>query len=354
MQKKILNKLAELRTVIFLIMCLCVHVFNAVFFGVIGLIPLAALNVISSILYVLFLTVIKKNENLRISFAYFEIIIFAALSELTSGGHFGYLNYVIGMVAVIFFLLPSSNKKKYVYQFIGAICAVAISQISIFNFSLYPEMMNVVMEYKSFVGVLNLVITLFTLFYLSNLYLIELKSTREKLDYTSNHDMLTGLYNRRFFEGIMKRSKEEKERSFSVAMIDVDDFKKFNDTYGHEVGDKVLELVSWCIKECLPPNAVAVRWGGEEFILYLPLMDNEETCYVMEKLRSCLKNRPVDYKGKKLTVTVTVGVCTGDNISDYEKYIRDADQMLYWGKNHGKNQIVNTIKQLEVKKQHQE
>lgn len=340
MQKKILNKLAELRTVIFLIMCLCVHVFNAVFFGVIGLIPLAALNVISSILYVLFLTVIKKNENLRISFAYFEIIIFAALSELTSGGHFGYLNYVIGMVAVIFFLLPSSNKKKYVYQFIGAVCAVAISQISIFNFSLYPEMMNVVMEYKSFVGVLNLVITLFTLFYLSNLYLIELKSTREKLDYTSNHDMLTGLYNRRFFEGIMKRSKEEKESSFSVAMLDVDDFKKINDTYGHAIGDKVLATVSKCIESCLPPNAVAVRWGGEEFVLYLPKVDNAHALDILGNFRAKLSEQAVYCKDTRVSITVTIGLCTGESITEYEEYLRQADEKLYWGKKHGKNQIV--------------
>lgn len=340
MQHKILNKLAEHRTVIFLIMCLCVHVFNVCFFGTIGLVPLAILNVVSSVLYIVFLTLIKKNENLRISFAYFEIIIFSALSELTSGGHFGYLNFVIGMVAVIFFLLPSTNKKKYVYQFIGAICAIAIGQISVFNFSLYPEMMNVVMEYKSFVGVLNLVITLFTLFYLSNLYLIELRTTREKLDYTSNHDMLTGLYNRRFFEGIMKRSKEEKESSFSVAMLDVDDFKKINDTYGHAIGDKVLATVSKCIESCLPPDAVAVRWGGEEFVLYLPKVDNAYALDILGTFRSKLSEQVVYYKDTRVSITVTIGLCTGDSIGDYEDYLRQADEKLYWGKKHGKNQIV--------------
>lgn len=343
MQYKLLNRLSEHRTIIFLVMCLCVHVFNAIFFGIVGLRSLVILNVVSSILYILLLTFFKKSENLRISFAYFEIIIFSALSEMTSGGHFGYLNFVIGMVAVIFFLLPTENKNKHVYQFIGALCAIAIGQISISNFTLFPETMYVVMEYKSVVNILNLVITLFTLFYLSNLYLIELRTTSEKLDYTSNHDLLTGLYNRRFFEGIMKRSKEEKEHSFSVAMVDVDDFKKFNDTYGHELGDRVLAIVSKCIESCLPQNAVAVRWGGEEFVIYLPQVGNEKALTVLRDFCAKLKECPVRYKESNIQITVTIGLCTGDNIADYEEYLRIADEKLYWGKNHGKNQIVNEI-----------
>lgn len=341
--ENILKKLSERRTFVFLVMCLSVHLVNVVIFWKIGLAPLMFLNCISAILYVIFLTVFNKRETLQISFAYFEIILFSALSELTSGGHFGYLNFVIGMVAVVFFLLPSSNKKKYVYQFIGAVLAVCISQVSVFNFSIHPELMDIVLDYKSSINSMNLIITLFTLFYLSNLYLIELKSTREKLDYTSNHDMLTGLYNRRFFEGIMKRSKEEKERSFSVAMLDVDDFKKINDTYGHEVGDKVLSAVSKCIESCLPPNAVAVRWGGEEFVLYLPQMENEAALKILNDFRTRLQYSAVNCNGVKIAITTTIGLCTGENIADYEEYIRSADEKLYWGKKHGKNQIVNVI-----------
>lgn len=343
MFEKGLKKLSLHKTFVFLFMCLLVHVFNVVFFAKIGIYPLAYLNGLSAFLYVIFLTVFKRNEDLQIVFAYFEIIVFSLVSECISGGNFDYIHFVVGMVAVVFFLLPTDNKYKHIYQFIGVIFAIGIGYIDVVQFFWFPEYKDVVLEWKNVVSIINLVVTMFTLFYISNLYLLVLKATRDKLTFTSNHDMLTGLYNRRFFEGIMKRNKAEKENVFSVAMIDVDDFKKVNDTYGHEAGDKVLELVSWCIKESLPQNAVAVRWGGEEFILYLPLMDNEETCYIMERLRSCLKNRPIEYKGQKLNVTVTIGVSTGDNISNYEKYIRDADQMLYWGKNHGKNQIVNTI-----------
>ena len=331
--------LSEHRTLIFLIMCLCIHVFNAFLFWVFELYPLVILNAVSSVLYVVFLTLFK-NENLRISFAYFEIILFSAMSELISGGHFGYLYFVIGMVAVIFFMLPYSNRKKHVYQLIGAGFAVAIGLISVYDYFLYPELMDKVLLYKPFEKSMNLVITLFTLFYLSNLYLVELRTTQEKLDYNSNHDMLTGLYNRSFFESIMKRSKEEKETSFSVAMLDVDDFKKINDTYGHETGDKVLALVSRCIDACLPENAVAVRWGGEEFVLYLPQVDNARALEVLNDFRTRLSEQRLYRKGSRVTITATIGLCTGESIADYEEYLRQADEKLYWGKKHGKNQIV--------------
>ena len=339
MEKNLLKMLSEHRTLIFLIMCLCVHVFNVFLFWEFGLYPLVVLNAISSALYVVFLTLFR-NENLRISFAYFEIIVFSAVSELISGGQFGYLYFVIGMVGVIFFLLPYSNRKKHVYQLVGAGLAVAIGLISVYNYSLYPELMNTVLLHKPFVKIMNLVITLFTLFYISNLYLVELRTTREKLDYNSNHDMLTGLYNRRFFEGIMKRSKEEKETPFSVAMVDVDDFKKINDTYGHETGDNVLAMVSKCIGSCLPQDAVAVRWGGEEFVLYLPQVNSVRALDVLNDFRAKLSEQRVYHKGTRVPVTVTIGLCTGESIADYQEYLRQADEKLYWGKKHGKNQIV--------------
>lgn len=339
MQNNLLKMLSEHRTLIFLIMCLCVHVFNVFLFWKFGLFPLVVLNVISSAIYVIFLTIFK-NENLRISFAYFEIIFFSAMTELISGGHLGTLTFVIGMVAVIFFMLPYSNRKKHIYQLIGAMLAVAISLISVFNYSLYPELMDLVLLHSSFVKVMNLIITLFSLFYLTNLYLVELKTTREKLDYNINHDVLTGLYNRRFFEGIMKRSKEEKETSYSVAMLDVDDFKKINDTYGHETGDRVLAAVSKCIESCLPENAVAVRWGGEEFVLYLPQVDSAQALDVLNDFRAKLSEQEIYHKGTRVVITATIGLCTGESIADYEEYIRQADEKLYWGKQHGKNQIV--------------
>ena len=116
--------------------------------------------------------------------------------------------------------------------------------------------------------------------------------------------------------------------------------KKINDTYGHETGDKVLAAVSKCIESCLPQNGVAVRWGGEEFVLYLPQMDNAHALELLSNFRAKLAEQVVYYKNSKVSITATIGLSTGENIADYEEYIRQADEKLYWGKKHGKNQVV--------------
>ena len=138
----------------------------------------------------------------------------------------------------------------------------------------------------------------------------------------------------------MTRSKEEKETSYSVAMLDVDDFKKINDTYGHETGDRVLAAVSKCIEASLPENAVAVRWGGEEFVIYLPQVDNDRAMEILDVFRTKLSEQVIYHRGTRVSITATIGLCTGESIADYEEYIRQADEKLYWGKQHGKNRIV--------------
>jgi len=105
-------------------------------------------------------------------------------------------------------------------------------------------------------------------------------------------------------------------------------------------GDRVLSTVSKCIEACLPQNGVAVRWGGEEFVLYLPLVDNARALEILDGFRAKLSEQTVYHGNTRVSITVTVGLCSGENIADYEQYLRIADEKLYWGKKHGKNQIV--------------
>ncbi|MBR0100889.1 MAG: hypothetical protein IJP90_14430 [Treponema sp.] len=121
------------------------------------------------------------------------------LSEIFSGGAFCYIFYVVGMISVIFYLLPPKTRLKHICQGIGIFYALAIYFVYIKKICLFPEYAHLMEAYKNQLGFLNLCITLFTLFYISNLYFYELNTTSEKLAYTSNYDLLTGLFNRRFF-----------------------------------------------------------------------------------------------------------------------------------------------------------
>lgn len=340
MGKKFLEFLSKQKTLLFLIMCLMVHAFNAGLFYWLGLYPFTVLNVLSAIFYVIVLLSFKKHTEFYIIFTYFEIVTFSFISELFSGGAFCYIFYVIGMVAVVFFLLPSQFRMKHFFQTIGIIYAIAIYFVYLKHICLFPEYEAIIRDSAQEIGFLNLSITLFTLFYISNLYMFELNAASEKLNYFSNHDLLTGLFNRRFFEYIMKRNKSENENEYTIAIFDIDDFKKVNDTYGHQAGDCVLKVVSNLIEENSKDDYIAVRWGGEEFILYMPQTSAERAYDILTELSSKISLTNVDFDDQKLSVTVTVGMCTGTDLTEYESVIRRADDKLYYGKRNGKNCVV--------------
>ncbi|MCR4734105.1 MAG: GGDEF domain-containing protein [Treponema sp.] len=275
-------------------------------------------------------------------FTYFEVITYSLISELITGGAFFYIFYVIGMLSSVFYLLPPKRQLKQILQGIGILYAITIYFVHIKEICLFPQYLPIVDYCKQEVGFFNLCTTLITLFYISNLYFFEMYAANEKLTYFSNHDLLTGLYNRRYFEHKVEKikAKNESEGGYAIAMFDIDDFKKVNDTYGHQAGDLVLRIVSAIIDNPGKKEYLAVRWGGEEFILYMPKTD-EATAY--EQLLSICKKieaTEIDYDGKRIAVTATIGMAMGTNINEYESVISQADDRLYYGKRNGKNQVV--------------
>ena len=340
MCEKFIEILSKKKTWIFLIMCLMVHVCNSILFFCIGLIPLSMLNILSTIFYSIIIASYREDKDFYIIFTYFEIITFSLISELFSGGSFFYIFYVIGMISSVYYLLPPRRRLKQVFQCFGIIYAIAIYYIHIKEICIFPEFLDLSKSCKNEIGLLNLCITLFTLFYISNLYFFEMNAATEKLSYCSDHDLMTGLFNRRFFEHIMERNKSENENKYTIAIFDIDDFKKVNDTYGHQAGDEVLKTVSKTIEESSNNEFVTVRWGGEEFVLYMPRTEEIRAFEHLEYLRKRIANTDIVYDDKKINVTVTVGMCTGSDLTDYELVIRTADDRLYYGKRNGKNCVV--------------
>ena len=340
MCEKFLDYLSKKKTWIFLIMCLIVHAGNSVLFFFVGLVPLSMLNILSTVFYSIVIVSYKEEKDFYIIFTYFEILTFSLTSELFSGGSFFYIFFVVGMISSVYYLLPPKRRMKQIFQGCGIIYAIAIYFIHIKQICIFPEYLPVIDECKQEIGLLNLCITLFTMFYISNLYFFEMNAANEKLTYCSDHDLMTGLFNRRFFEHIMQRNKTENENKYTIAIFDIDDFKKVNDTYGHQAGDAVLKAVSSIIEESYDNEFVTVRWGGEEFVLYMPQTDEIRAYEHLTYLRKRIENNIVEFDNQKIKVTVTVGMCTGTNLTDYELVIRNADDRLYYGKRNGKNCVV--------------
>jgi diguanylate cyclase (GGDEF)-like protein len=173
-----------------------------------------------------------------------------------------------------------------------------------------------------------------------NAFIIE---QTKKLELLATRDFLTGLSNRRDF--LNRAGQEEKRfnrtgRPFALILIDIDHFKRVNDTYGHACGDKVLTNVSRCLERALRAQDILGRWGGEEFICLLPETPVDGARCAAEKIRSDVENLEHDCIDVGLSVTVTLGLCTYDGSCAIEECIRRTDDALYIGKDQGRNQVV--------------
>lgn len=158
----------------------------------------------------------------------------------------------------------------------------------------------------------------------------------------SRTDVLTGLPNRRCFnENILHRISEIGRHGgeLSFAILDVDFFKKFNDTYGHLVGDEVLRVVAKAMQETVRDSDIAVRLGGEEFGVLMPSAGLLEAGRAAERFRQAIERCGVPFEGKMLKVTASFGVTQVSAVDHVEHVVERADQALYAAKEGGRNAV---------------
>jgi len=160
-------------------------------------------------------------------------------------------------------------------------------------------------------------------------------------------DALTGLRNRRYFD---QRISEEVALStryklpLTLMLIDVDHFKKVNDTYGHTVGDKVLQTLSKIIQNVVRDSDIVARYGGEEIVIITPNTTKEEAAILAERLREKVEQTKVATIAttqEVVQVTISIGLCSlSPIITDKEALLEESDQSLYLAKKHGRNRVV--------------
>jgi diguanylate cyclase (GGDEF)-like protein len=164
---------------------------------------------------------------------------------------------------------------------------------------------------------------------------------RRQFERAALHDALTGLYNRRWLDQTLDRLIQRHRFAgdpMCIAIMDVDHFKRVNDTFGHPAGDSVLAAVSRVIRRCLRPTDLVARIGGEEFALIFPQTPLQGGMSAAERLREAIATEPVSHDGSRLPqVTVSIGLVLSDAESDSNRLLARADQALYRAKQAGRN-----------------
>lgn len=173
---------------------------------------------------------------------------------------------------------------------------------------------------------------------------VEVSALKERLQEQSIRDPLTGLYNRRFLAETLEReiSKAEREMTpLSIAIMDVDHFKVFNDRYGHKCGDLVLQALTDTLVEHARRSDVVCRYGGEEFVVLMPGATLEVACERAESWRRLFETHTVLYNGQELRATFSVGVaCYPQHATNSEALLQAADAAMYQSKINGRNQLT--------------
>ncbi len=176
----------------------------------------------------------------------------------------------------------------------------------------------------------------------------ELEREKQELSIRATTDKLTGIRNRAHFDDVLKqtvrrRMAGEMSGALGVLVLDVDHFKKFNDAHGHLAGDEVLKAVARALQGAVRNNDCAARYGGEEFVVILHETDEDCLAETAERIRASIEALEVDYEGKTLSVTASVGaagVQEIEHLAEGSALLKLADECLYEAKNSGRNRTV--------------
>lgn len=172
-----------------------------------------------------------------------------------------------------------------------------------------------------------------------------LRESLERMQKMATHDSLTDLYNRRALYDIadneLARARRE-NKPVSLAMIDIDHFKRVNDEYGHNIGDQALRMVARVIADNIRTYDTAGRWGGEEFLLVLPGANKDISMQIAERVRVGVESANIQLPGgKQLRLQSSIGVSTSlpEELPNFDLLVRQADEALYDAKDEGRNRV---------------
>lgn len=196
--------------------------------------------------------------------------------------------------------------------------------------------MKVTFYTYGFLGIL-VVFFLILIFISINMYI-----ERIRIKYMLTHDVLTGLPNREYLEHFYQSHIEKIKETLGCALllIDVDNFKFINDTYGHAIGDEILKSIADILKNIVPHDGLLLRSGGDEFAILLYNVTIESAKYFTERLHSSICDKPIQIRNKNLDISISTGYTVIDNRTNIMKFFSHANTALKIAKEEGKNKVV--------------
>lgn len=281
---------------------------------------------------------------------YFVAFFFLPITYYINGGHNGVGILYFLMMAIYFTFYYEGRKLIKIFIFL-----LMFYTFVIISGYLYPQLVisytddtsriiDIVISFVSIALVISILANVIFMSYRiekeSNEFLLEeLEKQNLQLELLSTIDQLTCVYNRRFFLETLEKELEyfkESKKNFYIMMIDLDDFKYMNDTFGHLYGDEILKKVSSAIKSCLRDHDLISRYGGDEFSVIISHATEENGSVIAERIRKTVEE--LEYRDKK-NITISIGIVRNLKDDTAQVIMKRADDYLYLAKANGKNRV---------------
>ncbi|MGN0740267.1 MAG: GGDEF domain-containing protein [Treponema sp.] len=308
-----------------------------------------------SILYITMIAISKAIPKLFLfSLCYLETIAYTFIVTILYGNDAG--SYIITLALLVYLFMISissrASERKYifttVFSTVFTITEIIIVQIIDFTKQNAGNMFInkfYLLHYFIFSVTSILAICFISHIIRQNIFRFNEKNKMRNafLNYSSTHDALTKIFNRRKIMQIINNfstSAAYKDKIFALSIFDIDHFKKVNDTYGHNCGDAILKGMASLISRYLPGNTIFARWGGEEFIIMFT-SEADSASDILENIRSRVQDYSFKYFTKTIKITITLGLSSTGKPESFQKMLIEADKNLIKGKNAGRNRVVS-------------
>jgi len=318
------------------------HVILAVYFLNAGLIFVTFVNIADIFLWIVaFMFALTGKTRLASFICMFALIAYSIIATYLLGT--GINVHWIALTALVptaMYFDFSKNQRIFLLASIFLTVNIQIAISHLFP-APYPQYDNLFLEvFFSNIIILGIIIGLILNIVIRRRLAEAHAKELEDFKLMSFVDPLTKLNNRRYSEVFMDRMQRDKmERTCCFALLDIDNFKNVNDTFGHNIGDVVLAKFGEILRENVRNTDLACRWGGEEFLIVLNKCDLETGYIALENIRRTVEQAVVSVDGNDINFTITGGAAVWDD-EGLEKTLDICDKNLYIGKRSGKNKIV--------------
>ena len=342
--------------------CAVIHFIMIFIFYGYGVDVMMYFNIASTIFYAasfLLVTLIKKKNIALMDIAIAEILVFSVVSCVAVGWECGFALYLICMIPGPFFM-PYDKLSTSIFTSVFLSASFIGTRIYVSDTSHITHLVsNETQQMKLYIfnasmGIIMITFMAFMFIVSRHISTEMMNEQNDRLKQLASIDPLTELFNRRAMMEYLDRMHEEAVDTlapYAIAIGDIDNFKKINDTYGHKTGDEVLKKVSAALTSVIPSEGYICRWGGEEILYALPDCRPERAELIAESVRREVEQVVFSSQGKYFHVSMTFGLVMADLQKSFESSINIADDYMYAGKRNGKNIVVTqkVFDKLEIK-----